>query len=96
MDEFFTKMGIENSNTDKRERMVAEEVNGNSGAIEVYRHIALNARRQAVNQINAMFGTNISVEYRSNLNTLVNNSERNDLNATSDTGTQSDNKSVSE
>ena len=32
----------------------------------------LNARRQAVKKINAMFGTDINVKFRSNLTTMVN------------------------
>lgn len=71
-DEALTFLGIESSNTDKKERLVAEEVNGNAGNIEASRYCMLNERRIAAKKINKMFGTNIEVNFRSNLNTLVN------------------------
>ena len=70
--EALTFLGIENSNQDKRERLVADEVGSNYGNVEAQRNVMLNARRQAVNQINAMFGTNIEVRFRSNLTSMVN------------------------
>lgn len=70
--EALTFCGIENSNTDKRERLVADEVASNYGNIEAQRNVMLNARRQAAEKINKMFGTDISVDFRSNLQTLVN------------------------
>ena len=62
--EALTYLGIENSNTEKKERLVSDEVTTNLGAVEAQRFCRLNARRQAAEKINAMFGTNISVDYR--------------------------------
>lgn len=70
--EALTFCGIENSNQDKKERMVSDEVGGNYGNIEAQRNVMLNARRQAVEKINKMFGQNIEVNFRSNLQTMVN------------------------
>lgn len=70
--EALTFCGIENSNADKKERLVSDEVGSNYGNIEAQRNVMLNARRQAVEKINRMFGTNISVNFRSNLVTMVN------------------------
>ena len=70
--EALTFCGIENSNQDKKERMVADEVGSNYGNIEAQRNVMLNARRQAVKKINTMFGTNIEVYFNSSLETLVN------------------------
>jgi len=70
--EALTFCGIENSNQDKKERMVSDEVGGNYGNIEAQRNVMLNARRQAAEKINRMFGTNIEVSFRSNLQTMVN------------------------
>lgn len=70
--EALTFCGIENSNGDKKERLVSDEVGGNYGNIEAQRNVMLNARRQAVKKINKMFGTNIEVGFRSNLITMVN------------------------
>lgn len=62
--EALTYLGIENSNTEKKERLVSDEVTTNLGAVEAQRFCRLNARRQAAEKINAMFGTNITVDYR--------------------------------
>lgn len=70
--EALTFCGIENSNQDKKERLVADEVGSNYGNIEAQRNVMLNARRQAADKINKMFGTNIEVGFRSSLNTMVN------------------------
>ena len=70
--EFLTYMGIENNSNEKKERMVTDEVGSNYGSIEAYRNIGLNSRQQACDEINTMFGLNVSVHYRSDLPTLVN------------------------
>ena len=70
--EALTFCGIENSNQDKKERLVSDEVGSNYGNVESQRNVMLNARKQAVKKINAMFGTNIDVHFRSNLQTMVN------------------------
>lgn len=70
--EALTFLGIENSNADKRERLVSDEVSANYGHIEAQRNVMLNARKQACDKINRMFGTDISVSFRSNMKTLVN------------------------
>lgn len=67
-----TFCGIENSNQDKKERLVSDEVGSNYGNIEAQRNVMLNARKQAAKKINSMFGTNIDVHFRSNLATMVN------------------------
>lgn len=70
--EALTFCGIENSNQDKKERLVSDEVGSNYGNIEAQRNVMLNARKQAVKKINSMFGTKIDVHFRSNLPTMVN------------------------
>lgn len=70
--EALTFCGVENSNEDKKERLVADEVGSNYGAVEAQRKVMLNAREEACEQINAMFGTNISVRFNSDLNTTAN------------------------
>lgn len=70
--EALTFCGIENSNQDKKERLVSDEVGSNYGNIEAQRNVMLNARKQAVKKINSMFGTKIDVHFRSNLATIVN------------------------
>jgi hypothetical protein len=56
-------LGIDNANQDKRERLVAAEVQANDGQVENMRRVNLNAREQACQQINDMFGLNVSVRF---------------------------------
>lgn len=56
-------LGINNANQDKKERLVAAEVGANDEQVEATRRIALNARQQAAQQINDLFGLNVSVDY---------------------------------
>lgn len=62
--EALTYLGIENSNTEKKERLVSDEVNSNLGGVAAQRFCRLNARRKAANQINKMFGLSIEVDFR--------------------------------
>lgn len=62
--EALTYLGIENSNTEKKERLVSDEVNSNLGGVAAQRFCRLNARRKAADQINKMFGLNIKVDFR--------------------------------
>ena len=62
--EALTYLGIENSNTEKKERLVSDEITSNLGGVAAQRFTRLNARRQACKQINAMFGLNIEVDFR--------------------------------
>lgn len=59
--ECLTWMGINNSNTEKRERMVTAEANSNTECIDFMMQVGLNARLEAVRKINKMFGTEIAV-----------------------------------
>ena len=62
--EALTYLGISNLNLQKKERLVSDEVTRNMGGIIASRYGRLNARRQACEQINEMFGLDISVDYR--------------------------------
>lgn len=64
LNEALTFCGVDNANTEKKERLVSTEVSSSLGAVKAQRYIALNARRQAAEQINKMFGTNIEVNFR--------------------------------
>ena len=67
-----TFLGVENSNADKKERLVSDEVGSNYGNVEVQRNVMLNSRKQAVKEINDMFGTEIEVSFNSDLITMLN------------------------
>lgn len=62
--EALTYLGISNVNTTKKERMVTDEVIRNQGGTIASRYSRLQARREAVEQINRMFGLDIEVNYR--------------------------------
>lgn len=62
--EALTYLGISNVSFQKRERMVSDEVTRSQGGTVAYRYSRLNARRQACEQINKMFGLNIDCDFR--------------------------------
>ena len=62
--EALTYLGISNINIQKRERLIKDEVTRNLGGTVASRYSRLQSRREAVEKINKMFGTNIEVNYR--------------------------------
>lgn len=62
--EALTYLGISNLNIQKKERMITDEVQRNQGGTIASRYSRLETRREAVDKINRMFGTDISVDYR--------------------------------
>ena len=69
--EALTYFGIANINTVKKERLISDEVTRNLGGTEVEKHVRLNARKDACEKINKMFGLNIDVEYNSQIDIVV-------------------------
>lgn len=63
--EALTYLGIENVNTDKKERLISDEVINNMGDVEAERFTRLNARKQACDEINKLFGLDVDVDFRS-------------------------------
>lgn len=62
--EALTYIGIENIGTQKRERLLTSEVTKGQGGTTASRFSRLDARRQACDEINKMFGLNIEVSYK--------------------------------
>ena len=62
--ECMTRLGVNNANMNKRERLVADEVDANNEQIYISADLMLKARQKACEQINKLFGENISVELR--------------------------------
>ena len=52
--------------------MITDEVTRNQGGTIASRYSRLESRRQAVEKINAMFGTNIEVNYREDFQQISN------------------------
>ena len=59
-----TFLGINNANTEKRERLITDEVEANNEHIDLSAECMLKARQRAAEQINELFGTNITVKLR--------------------------------
>jgi hypothetical protein len=60
-------LGIDNANQDKKERLVEGETEANNAQTLMMRHVNLNARRQAAEQINKKYGLNVGVAYHTDV-----------------------------
>lgn len=69
--EALTYLGISNINIQKKERMVTDEVIRNQGGTIASRYSRLEARREACEMINKMFGLDMWVECREDLDTSL-------------------------
>lgn len=68
--EILTAYGITNVSYQKKERMISDEVMRSQGGTIASRYSRLNARRQACEKINKMFGLNIECDYREDYRTI--------------------------
>ena len=62
--EALTYLGISNMNIQKKERLVSDEVIRSMGGVIASRYSRLQARREACDAINRMFGLDISCDFR--------------------------------
>lgn len=69
--EALTYLGISNINTQKKERLITDEVTRNQGGVVASRYSRLESRRQACKKINEMFGLNIECNYREDFQILA-------------------------
>lgn len=65
--EAMTYLGISNVNMHKKERLLSDEVTRNMGSTVASRYTRLEMRKQACKKINEMFGLNIDVDYREDI-----------------------------
>lgn len=56
-------LGFDFANQDKKERLVASEVDANNSQVDAIRMVNLNARRQACEQINDKYGLDVWVDF---------------------------------
>ena len=67
--QILTRLGINNANTDKKERLITDEVNANNDLINVNLDLMFDVRKKFTEEFNSKFGTNVTVEKREvNLN----------------------------
>lgn len=63
-DQFNTVIGVPNANTQKRERMIMDEVNANNVDTQSRVNLWLETMDRDIKKVNEMFGLNIKVSYR--------------------------------
>ena len=68
---FDTDIGIPNANTDKRERLISDEVNANNVETATRCELWLETVRKEFEKANAMFGLELSVDWRVNPQTAA-------------------------
>lgn len=64
MAQFDTEIGIPNANTDKRERLVTDEVNANNVETTTRCELWLDSLKKCAEDTNSMFDTDITVDWR--------------------------------
>lgn len=77
-DEFLTVIGINNANTDKKERLITDEVNANNEETHALADLWLEQLKECCEKVNTMFGLNITVDWRYKQSEVMKN-ERNDV-----------------
>ena len=70
-DRFNTDIGIPNANTQKRERLITDEVNANNVDTKAKVILWLETIREGLQKVNDMFDLNISVKYRYDLDEII-------------------------
>jgi hypothetical protein len=66
-DRFNTDIGIPNANTQKKERLITDEVNANNVDTRTKSDLWLATMREGVSAVNKHYGMNITVDYRKRL-----------------------------
>ena len=77
MNDFDTMIGINNANTQKRERMLVDEINANNQETKTLCELWLENLKTGCAEASEMFGINLSVDWRENevnRNDVINNS----------------------
>lgn len=62
--DFLTEVGLNNANTDKRERLIVDEVNANNDEVQANVQHWLDNIREGLRRANALFGLNLTVALR--------------------------------
>ena len=75
-----TVLGIDNANTDKKERLITNEVESNEQLITYYLNCYYKTRKKACDDINKKFGLNISIELNKDIIDLLNVTENDIIN----------------
>lgn len=69
MSEYLTEIGVNNANTDKKERLTDNEVEANDSEIQLNAGYWLDNIKEGIEKTNKMFNLNISVRLKNTVNT---------------------------
>ena len=75
-----TVLGIDNANTDKKERLITNEVESNEQLVKYYLNCWYKTRKRACDEINKKFGLDISIELNKEVIDLLNKTENDIIN----------------
>lgn len=67
LNEVLSFLGINNANTEKKERLIQDEVNANNELINIYMDTFIEPRKEACEKINQLFNLNVSVDVNKNM-----------------------------
>ena len=81
MSEFLTEIGVNNANTDKRERLTDNEVEANNGEIQLNAGYWLDNIKEGLDQANKMFNLNLTVKLKNTFNTEQESIENGNVNS---------------
>lgn len=73
--DIYTILGIENSDQDKKERKVVDEVQSNLQVVEMYRNARLKPRELACEKFSEILGTEVTVEFNSDIQSIITNAD---------------------
>lgn len=72
---FCTDLGIPNSNTEKKERMLVDEVNSNNVEVKLWADLALENLKESCEKARNMFGIVLDVDWRYNESEVIENAK---------------------
>ena len=73
-----TLLGIDNLQTQKKERLITDEANANNETINAHRVKSLETRQEAATAINKLYGLNITVDYNAEIEDLTPDNDEDD------------------
>ncbi len=62
--DFLTEVGLNNANTDKRERLIVDEVNANNDEVKANVQHWIDSIREGLRRANSLFGLNLTIRLR--------------------------------
>lgn len=78
--EAMTYLGIDNANTDKKERLITDEVESNNELINYYLNCFYKTRKKACDEINERYNLDIEIELNKDVLDLLNTTESDIIN----------------